>query len=93
MAMYADGISPEIRKRVTKINDVGLKRIVKFCDKNHHRLNLRRQIAIVRSVAQKGYTYASFEYGISKQAAEQALRRLYGIALEAEKEDAETENS
>lgn len=88
MAMCRDGISLEIRKKVTKINEVGLKKITKFCDNHHPRLNLRRQIAIVRSVAQKGYTYAGFEYGISKQAAEQALERLYGIALEVEKEDA-----
>ena len=87
MGMYKDGISPKIRTAVEKINEVGLKRIVKYCDEHKPRMNIRRQIAIVRAVAQKGYTYAGIEYGISKQAAEQAMKRLYGIALDVEAEE------
>lgn len=84
MPTYKDGISPAIRSMVEKINEVGVNKIRDYCDKHRHRLNFRRQLAIIRSVAQKGYTYTADEFGISKQAAEMALKRIYGIALEVE---------
>lgn len=85
MSNYKDGISPAIRTMVQKINEVGVKELLEYCDKYKPRLNFRRQIAIVRAVAQKGYTNSCVELGISKQAAEIALKRMYGIALEVEK--------
>ena len=84
MAIYKDGISPKIRTMVQKINDVGVKNITLYCDKHRQRTNIRRQIQIVRAVAKLGYTYAGLELGITRQAAEIALKRIYGIALEVE---------
>lgn len=84
MAIYKDGISPAIRTMVQKINEIGVKEITRYCDKHMHRMNIRRQMQIVRAVAQLGYTYAGLEFGITRQAAEIALKRIYGIALEME---------
>lgn len=84
MAAYKDGLSPAIRVMVEKINEVGVKEIRNYCDKHRHKMNFRRQLAIVRTIAQKGYTYAGYEHGISRQGAELALKRLYNIALEVE---------
>ncbi len=85
MAHYKDGISPEIRTMVKKINEVGLVEIRNFHDKYRPRTNFRRQLLIVRTAAKKGYTYAGFELGISKQAVEQSLKKMYDVALEVEK--------
>lgn len=82
MALSKDGISPAIITMVQTINKVGVKEIRDYCDKYRPRMNFRRQIAIVRAVAQKGYTYSCSEFGISRQAAEMALKRMYEIALE-----------
>lgn len=84
MAMYKSGISPAVREMVKKINEVGVKAIIDYCDKHHTRLNIRRQLKIARSVAQKGYTYAGLEFGMSRQGAELAFKRVYSIALEVE---------
>ncbi len=84
MAQYKDGISPAVKTMVRKINEVGVRELRDYCDKHRPKLNFRRQILIVRAAAQKGYTRAGIEYGISKQAAELALKRMYGIALEVE---------
>ena len=84
MAMYKDGISPQIRYMVEKINMVGVKELRDYCDKHKPKMNFRRQIKIVRAVAHKGYTYAALEYGVSGQAAENTLKRMYKIALEVE---------
>ncbi len=86
MASYKDGISPNIRELVKKINEVGVRDIVNFCDKNKPRTNIRRAIKIVRSVAMKGYTYTGYEFGISRQAAENMMKRIYAIALEVEEQ-------
>lgn len=84
MPLYEDGLSPKIRTMVQKINDVGVMDIARYCDKYRPRLNIRRQIKIVRSVAKLGYTYAANELGITKQAAAIALKRMYEIALKVE---------
>lgn len=84
MALCKDGISPKIRTMVQKINEVGVNDIVRYCDKYRPRINIRRQMKIVRTVAKLGYTYASMELGMTKQGAEEALKRIYGIALEVE---------
>ncbi len=84
MPLRKDGLSPEIRYMVGRINEVGVKEIRDYCDKHKPRMNFRRQLLIVRTVAQKGYTYAGYELGITKQAAEISLKRIYGIALEVE---------
>ena len=84
MPTYKDGISPEIRYMVGRINEVGVNEIRDYCDKYKPKLNFRRQLLIVRTVAKKGYTYAGYELGITRQAAEQALKRMYNNALEVE---------
>lgn len=84
MGMHRDVLSHKIRTMVQEINKVGLNEIRDYCDDHRPKMNFRRQLAIVRSVAQKGYTYASFDFGISRQAAEQALQRMYEIALQVE---------
>ena len=84
MANYKDGISPQVKAMVTKINEVGVKELRAYYDKYKPRTNFRRQITIVRAIAQKGYSTAAKEYGISFQAAELTLRRMYDVALVVE---------
>lgn len=84
MPTYKDGISPRIRTMVRKINEVGLNEIRDYVIKHNPKYNFLRQLAIVRSVAKKGYNETGYELGITRQAAEQALKRMYGIALEVE---------
>ena len=84
MPIYEDGLSPKIRTMVQKINDVGVTDIVRYCDKYRPRINIRRQIKIVRHVAKLGYTYEANEFGITRHGAEISLKRMYEIALKVE---------
>jgi molybdenum-dependent DNA-binding transcriptional regulator ModE len=84
MSNYKNGVSPKIIEMVQKINEVGVKELRTYYDKYKPRTNFRRQLTIVRAIAQKGYTTAAREYGISYQAAEQAIKRMYNVALEVE---------
>ena len=86
MPHFKSGISDKIRRMVQKINQVGVNNIRDYCDKHRHKLNFRRQLEIVRTAAQKGYTYAAYDLGMTRQGVELALKRMYGIALAVEKE-------
>lgn len=87
MGNYKNGISPEIERMVKTINRVGVKKLLTYYDKHKPRTNFRRQLLIVRSIAQKGYSTTAREMGISYQAVEHTLRRMYETALKVEAED------
>lgn len=84
MGNYKDYVSPVVIARVKKINEVGVKELLRYYDKYKPKSNFRRQLLIVRTVARKGYATAGRELGMSYQATELALKRMYEIALEVE---------
>lgn len=84
MAVYKDGISPKVREMVNRINTVGIAKVSRYCKRFHPRFDFDKALMIVRYVAQHGYSNAGRLFGVSKQLAEQKLKKLYEIAKEAE---------
>jgi len=85
MPTYPDGISPNIREMVERINKLGVAKLKRYCKRFHTRFEFDKAMTIIRHVAKYGYTDAGYRFGVSKQLTEQKLKKLYEMAKEAEK--------
>lgn len=71
---------------VNKINSVGVSNLKRYVNKNHKNQNFSRMMEIIRWSAKYGYAACVVPFGISRQYAEQCLKRYYEYAIEIEKE-------
>lgn len=69
------------------INSVGLSKIRKYFTENTRMKDFDRNLEIVRYSAKFGYTPCSIEFDISRQRAEQIMKRFYEAAIEIERGD------
>lgn len=88
MAKYdmQNGISKYVRNAVTKMNEIGLVRIKKYCLNKYPNSNFDKSLHMIRKIAKYGYAGAAKQLGVSKQAAHQTLQKYYRIALEVERD-------
>lgn len=85
MPVYKDGISPNIREMVERINKVGVVRLKRYCKRFHPRFDFDKALMIIRYVAQNGYECAGKRFHVSRQLCEQKLKKLCDFAEEAER--------
>lgn len=79
-----NGVSVQARLMAQKINEVGLRRILLACA-GRTRMDLEKDVALLRSVAKLGYAGAGKQHGVSRQRAEQVTKEFYRCALLVEK--------
>lgn len=85
MPTYKDGISPNIREMVTKINKCGVAKLKRYSERFHPRFDFDKAMTIIRHVAKYGYKDAGYRFNVSRQLAEQKLKKCYEMAKEAER--------
>ena len=86
MSNYKDGISPFVRDAVNKINKVGVDRMWRYCNLKYPRRDFGKGLKLIRAIALYGYSNAAKQFGVTKQGAEQTLKKYYALALEVENE-------
>lgn len=74
----------ELVLMVEKINQVGVGQVKNYVMSKHPRTDWDRCIKIIRFAAKYGYSACVTEFSISKQRAEQILKRFYQYACEIE---------
>ena len=79
-----NGISQYVRDAVTQINKVGVGNLRRYCKQFYPKSDFDRSLRIIRTVAQIGYTDASYVFGVSKQMMHQTIQKYYKIAKEVE---------
>lgn len=71
---------------VRKINEVGVSNLRDYVHKNHKSQDFNKSMDIIRYSAKYGYSACITRFGVSRQYAEQCLKRYYEYALLISKE-------
>lgn len=82
-----NGISDNVREMVSFINKVGVSNVKKYCQEKYPRTDFNKALLIIRSIAVMGYQEAGYKHNVSRQCAEQTLKKIYKIAREAAEVD------